>query len=233
MLTSGRRALHLNKPSKPPIWICRRCFHAQTRKNIQHYPEKPPDPSKTPDDRPLSPIEAFLKQYTKESKQPPIQQRSNVVVDPAPSLKPGAPPFSEIAEEYRRMAVSNDQTTQNPKLETSKEDYGSNKLYKELNRLDEMWDAGTNEVFEGEFMREDYQGAIALNGQEYVQKKFPFKQGVVVETKGCSQFSLLSISIEKGTQSRSRPYRHGSISRKSSYLLRHQSSGETVFLHVT
>src|SRR5271156_1878008 len=191
MLTTGRRALHLKKPSQPPIWICKRCFHAQTRRNIQHQPEKPSGPSKTQYHRPLSPIEAFLKQYTKESKQPSIQRRSNAVVNSEPSLKPGAPPFSEIAEAYRmRNAESkrlDDQTAMNPKIETSKEEdrlTGSNKLYKELSRLDEMWDAGTNEVFEGEFMREDYQGAIALNGEEYVQKKFPFKQGDVVETKG-------------------------------------------------
>ena len=186
MLTSGKRALHLKAPSRPPIWICRRCFHAQTRRNIQQ-PEQPPDPSKTPDDRPLSPIEAFMKQYAKESKQPPLQQRSNVVVDSAPSLKPGAPSFSEIAEAYRKNVARNDRGSQKPKMETSEEKdnvAGSKMLYQELNRLDEMWDAGTNEVFEGEFMREDYQGAIALNGEEYVQKKFPFKQGDVVETKG-------------------------------------------------
>jgi hypothetical protein len=197
MLASGRRALHLKTPSQPPIWICRRCFHAQTRRNIQQQPEQPPDPSKTPVDRPLSPIEAFMKRYAKENKQPPIQQRSNVVVDSAPSFKPGAPSFSEIAEAYRKNVASkqcNDRASQKPKKETAKEKddvAGSKMLYQELNRLDEMWDAGTNEVFEGEFMREDYQGAIALNGEEYVQKKFPFKQGDVVETKGCPPFFLL------------------------------------------
>src|SRR5271170_1562564 len=140
MLTTGRRALHLKTPSQPPIWICKRCFHAQSRRNIQQQLDQPPDPSKTPDDKPLSPIEAFLKQYAKKSKQSPTQQRNNVVVDSAPSLGPGAPSFSEIAEAYRKNVASkqrSDSPGQKPKTEKFKEKDdvgGSDKLYKELNR---------------------------------------------------------------------------------------------------
>ena len=56
-------------------------------------------------------------------------------------------------------------------------------LYTELSRLDEMWDSGATEIFEGEYIREEFQGVIDLNGMEYVQKKIPFKQGDVVELR--------------------------------------------------
>ena len=185
MLASGRRALHLKKPSRPSIWICRRCFHAQIQGIKQQQTEQASDTTTRTAgaDRPLSPIEAFLNRYAKGRNQHQRQQRNHKIVDdteaPNHRHRRRFPPLSEIAKAYRENAP--------PKLvEEDEEVDRSSPVYEELIRLDEISDAGGNEIFHGEYMREDYQGAIALHGMEYIQKKFPFKQGDVVETRSYS-----------------------------------------------
>jgi len=184
MLASGRRALHLKKPSRPQLWICRRCFHAQTQGIAQQQADQVPDTTGTSGvQRPLSPIEIFLNRYGNRNKQSQRQNPSHEIVEERVAVNTRTPPLSEIAKAYRKKA-SGTSAKHDRELDPSKQ------LYKELIRLDEMWDAGDNEIFNGEYMREDYQGAVALNGQEYIKKKYPFKQGDVVETR--SYGALLS-----------------------------------------
>ena len=191
MLASGRRALHLKKSSRPSTWICRRCFHAQIRGINQQQTEQASDTTTRTAgvDRLLSPIEAFMNKYAKGRNQDQIQQPSHKIIDETEVAnhrhrrRRRVPPLSEIAKAYRENAP--------PKLVEEDEEVGrSRQVYEELIRLDEISDAGGNEIFDGEYMREDYQGAIALHGTEYIQKKFPFKQGDVVETR--SYFCLLA-----------------------------------------
>lgn len=182
MLASGRRALHLKKSSRPSTWICRRCFYAQAQGINQQQTEQASDTTTRTagTDRPLSPIEAFLNRYAKGRNHDQIQQPSHKVIGETEvrshRRRRRVPPLSEIAKAYRENAP--------PRLvEEDEEVNRSRQVYEELIRLDEISDAGGNEIFDGEYMREDYQGAIALHGTEYIQKKFPFKQGDVVETR--------------------------------------------------
>src|SRR5271154_254042 len=118
MLSSGRRPLPLKKASSRRLWICKRCFHAQSRLYAGTPSEPQNDSGKSSTDKPLSPIEAFRKRF--------LQQESSIE-DPKPSSSPAdifrknwmnlpnterpAPPIStnfslgDLAEAYRKTGT--------------------------------------------------------------------------------------------------------------------------------
>jgi hypothetical protein len=114
----------------------------------------------------------------------------------APPTERPAPPISEnfslndLAEAYRksgtpRKYVKREIWFADPKQvedQTTLEELEEAGELRELSRLDDL-ETGPSEIFAGENTR-DYQGVLPLNGEPYVQQKYPLKQGALIETRG-------------------------------------------------
>ena len=195
------------KPARR-IWICQRCFHAQTKLLAEQHSNTSSDPSKEPE-KPLSPVEAFRLKYLQPQPQnePPKQplspaERFRTSWSKVTAEQPPSQPVPEkqltlndLALEYRKhgsprqycreiLIPSNEKEevddipSEEPRRMLETNDVN------ELSRLDEMEEVTENaEIFAGENMR-DYQGVLPLNGEQYTPTKFPIKQGDLIETRG-------------------------------------------------
>src|SRR5438270_1155878 len=102
------------KPARR-IWICQRCFHAQTKLLAEQHSNRSSDPSKEPE-KPLSPVEAFRLKYLQPQPQnePPKQplspaERFRTSWSKATAEQPPSQPVPEkqltlndLALEYRK-----------------------------------------------------------------------------------------------------------------------------------
>jgi hypothetical protein len=197
MFRAKRSRLGLTKKSNRSLWICRRCFHEQTGLHNEHQPEQNSNSATSSSEKPLSPIEAFRLRFSQGP--PPQPQNSPDGIpqtswDKFPSTeKPELEnvTLGDLAEAYRksdirRKYIKRDIWLPDPKQEidqTTLEDLDEVTDLSELSSLDETESiAEEAEVFAGEMMR-DYAGVIPLNGEQYVIRKFPVKQGDLVETR--------------------------------------------------
>jgi hypothetical protein len=205
MLSSGRRSLRLKKTSDRRLWICQRCFHAQSRLYAGIPSEPQNDSRKLSNDKPLSPIEAFRKRFLQQESSTEDPKHPSSPADifrtnwmNLPGTERPAPPISrnfslgDLAEAYRKTStprkyVKRDIWFADPKQleeQTTLEEVEATSGLRELSELDDM-ETGQPEVFAGEIMR-NYQGVLPLNGEPYAQGKYPLKQGALIETRGYS-----------------------------------------------
>ena len=208
MYGGRNRATKLAAKPAQRIWICQRCFHAQSKLLAEQHSNTSSDPSKQPE-KPLSPVEAFRLKYLQPQPQnkPPKQPLSPVerfrtswskpTADqpPSPTVPEKPLTLNDLAIEYRKhgsprqycseiLIGSNEkEEVDDIPSEEPRRMLESNDV-NELSRLDEMEEVTENaEIFAGENMR-DYQGVLPLNGEHYTPTKFPIKQGDLIETRG-------------------------------------------------
>lgn len=208
MYGGRNRATKLAVKSARRIWICQRCFHAQTKLLAEQQSNTSSDPSNEPE-KPLSPVEAFRLKYLQPQPQnePPKQPLSpaerfrtswsKFAVEQSPSqpVPEKKLTLNDLAIEYRKhgsprqycrevLIASNEKEEVNDiASEEPRKTLESNDV-NELSRLDEMEEVTENaEIFVGENLR-DYQGVLPLNGEHYKPTKFPIKQGDLIETRG-------------------------------------------------
>src|SRR5579859_4413927 len=204
MYGGRNRATKLAAKPAQRIWICQRCFHAQTKLLSEQHSNTSSDPSKQPE-KPLSPVEAFRLKYLQPQTQnePPKQplspaERFRTSWSKATADQPPSQPVPEktltlndLAIEYRKhgsprqycseiLIGSNEkEEVDDIPSEEPRRMLESNDV-NELSRLDEMEEVTENaEIFAGENMR-DYQGVLPLNGEHYTPTKFPIKQGDLI-----------------------------------------------------
>lgn len=206
MLGTGRRSLRLTKTSDRQIWICRRCFNAQSRLYAKQESDQESDTSTSLNEQPFSPLAAFRKKFnqTEPSNETPKQPSSPADIfrtnwmNLPPSGKPGAPnsqplPLSDLAEAYRKTRTPHKyakgqlgfpEPTQKA-IESTLRDVKETSDLSELSHLDETDSISESslEIFGGENAR-DYQGVIPLSGEHYVRQKDSLKRGALVETRG-------------------------------------------------
>lgn len=214
MLSSGRGSLHIKKPPYRQLWICKRCFHAQSRLFSGQPSEPQNDRSKSSPEKPVSPIEAFRKRFAQQESSPESLKHSPSPTDVfrtnwvnLPPTERPAPPTSEnfsladLAEAYRktgtpRKYVKRELWFADPKQvedQTTLEQIEKTSELRGLSRLDDL-ETGSPDYFAGENMRE-YQGVLPLNGEPYVQQKYPLKQGALIETRGYCVLSLYADAV--------------------------------------
>ena len=116
------------------------------------------------------------------------------------SPQPVSQSFSlgELAEAYRKSGTSGKYVTKKIQRPNMNEEVDNVTIegiemddeLSELSQLDEMDTTQSVNVFAGEDMRE-YQGVVALNGQEYIKEKYPLRQGYLVEIRRYFRPSIL------------------------------------------
>src|SRR5579862_4443416 len=204
MLSGRTRPASLRTQILRSTRICKRCFNARIRLlSEQSQSDVPEAPKDSPEDPPLSPIEAFRRRYVQATPQPEVSKErkspsdlfnSNwtspaIDEDQAAKSAPKLMTLDHLAAAYRTQGASKKYDGQEEKqadgvsVEASPKRAEDKLDLSHLIEQDEVESVDELDIFEGENMR-DYQGVLPLEGSEYIQEKFSIKLGSLVETRG-------------------------------------------------
>lgn len=217
MLSKGTASVYLSKTVDRGIWTCKACTETQRHLYAAQSSHRR-DFSSSPTDRPLSPIDTFRQKCA--AREPSVQSEKQTQ-SPADvfrrswkDISPPEPPaqsipqkfaLHELADAYRksgvpRTYVKSDVSVRKQKQEIREivlEDVEMDNEMSELSQLDDIDTVERFDIFAGENMR-DFQGVIALHGQNNVECKSLIKQGCLVEVRGTNTYILSPFWLSAG-----------------------------------